>query len=186
MENRNTLARTVHDVGLATWLGGSLMGAVGLNAAAAHATEPTERLGIANKGWARWTPVNAAGIGAYIVGSLVLTGANTGRLVAQKGVGRAAVAKSVLTAITLAATAYSRVLGQRLMEQEKTPVADGTTPTPETPAEVARTQRQLKVLQYAIPVHVAGLVTLSALMSEQQRTTQVVGGVARRLLPRSA
>jgi len=35
----NTVARTLHDLGLAAWFGGSLMGAVGLNGAAA------ERLG---------------------------------------------------------------------------------------------------------------------------------------------
>jgi hypothetical protein len=113
-------------------------------------------------------------------------GGKQGALTAQKGVGRAALAKSVLPAVTLAATAYSRVLGQRLMEQGKTPVAGGTTPTSETPADVAQIQRQLTILQYAIPVHVAGLVTLSALMSEQQRTTQVVRGVARRLISKAA
>lgn len=124
---------------------------------------------------------------AYLImGSLTLTAANKGRLAAQEGVGRAALAKSILTAITLAATAYSRVLGQRLMEQGKTPVVDGTTPTSETPEDVARIQRQLKILQYAIPVHVAGLVTLSALMSEQQRTRQVFRGIAHRLVPKSA
>ena len=29
----NTLSRSLHDLGLATWFGGSLMGAVGLNGA---------------------------------------------------------------------------------------------------------------------------------------------------------
>jgi hypothetical protein len=32
MAQDNTLARSLHDVGLAAWFGGSLMGAVGLNA----------------------------------------------------------------------------------------------------------------------------------------------------------
>jgi hypothetical protein len=183
MENRNTLARTIHDLGLATWLGGSLMGAVGLNAAAAEVTEPTERLRVANAGWARWTPVNAAGIAAYVLGGAVLTGANKGRVTAQKGVARATLAKTLLTGVTLAATGYSRVLGQRLIEQGKAPVEDGTTPTFETPSEVSSVQRQLKILQYAIPAHVAGLVTLSALMGEQQRPMQVLGGIVRRLIP---
>ena len=31
MDGDNTLARSIHDLGLATWFGGSLMGAVGLN-----------------------------------------------------------------------------------------------------------------------------------------------------------
>lgn len=186
MENRNTLARTMHDLGLATWFGGSLMGAVGLNAAAAEVTEPTDRLRVANAGWARWTPVNAAGIAAYVLGGVVLTGANKGRLTAQKGVARATLAKTILTGVTLAATGYSRVLGQRLMEQGKAPVEDGATPAFETPPEVSSVQRQLKVLQYAIPVHVAGLMALTALMGEQQRATQVLKGVVRRFLPGAA
>ena len=33
MAQDNTLARSLHDLGLATWFGGSLMGAVGLNGA---------------------------------------------------------------------------------------------------------------------------------------------------------
>lgn len=182
MKDRNTWARTLHDLGLATWFGGSLMGAVGLNAAAKQASEETDRLAIANAGWARWTPVNAAGIGAYVTGGAVLMWANKGRLGGQSGVARATIAKDVLSAVTLAATAYSRVLGQRLMEQPKVPVQDGTTPVSETPSDVRNIQRQLKVLQYAIPVHVAGLIALSALMGEQQRPMQVIRGTARRIL----
>ncbi|MFF2206234.1 hypothetical protein [Streptomyces sp. NPDC058145] len=34
MSGRNTVIRSLHDLGLAAWFGGSLMGAVGLNGAA--------------------------------------------------------------------------------------------------------------------------------------------------------
>ncbi|MCX4721910.1 hypothetical protein [Streptomyces virginiae] len=34
MPERNTVLRSMHDLGLAAWFGGSLMGAVGLNVAA--------------------------------------------------------------------------------------------------------------------------------------------------------
>lgn len=34
MPERNTVIRSLHDLGLAAWFGGSLMGAVGLNGAA--------------------------------------------------------------------------------------------------------------------------------------------------------
>jgi hypothetical protein len=40
----STLSRSLHDVGLAAWFGGSLMGAVGLNGAAAQVGEPKQRL----------------------------------------------------------------------------------------------------------------------------------------------
>ena len=58
----NTVARSMHDVGLATWFGGSLMGAVGLNGAAGEVSDPPQRARVANSGWARWTPVNLGAI----------------------------------------------------------------------------------------------------------------------------
>lgn len=186
MAERNTWARALHELGLAAWFGGTLMGAVGLNAAAKQASEPKERLQVANAGWARWTPVNAAGIAAFLGGSLALSWGNKGRMAGQKGVAGVSVAKTALTAVTLAATGYSRVLGQRLMQHHDAPVADGTTPLPETPDEVTAIQRQMKLLQYAIPVHVAGLIVLDAVMGEQQRPAQVAKGLAQRLLPTGA
>ncbi|HEV3464093.1 MAG TPA: hypothetical protein VG846_08935, partial [Actinomycetota bacterium] len=72
MANDNSLARSLHDLGLATWFGGSLMGAVGLNGAAAQVEEPKQRLRVANAGWTRWTPVNLAGIAAHLAGGAVL------------------------------------------------------------------------------------------------------------------
>ena len=51
MAQDNTLARSLHDLGLATWFGGSLMGAVGLNGAAAVVDQPAQRLRVANSGW---------------------------------------------------------------------------------------------------------------------------------------
>jgi hypothetical protein len=60
MSQRDTVLRSMHDAGLAAWFGGSLMGAVSLNGAAAQANSPTDRLRIASAGWDRWAPVNAA------------------------------------------------------------------------------------------------------------------------------
>ena len=60
MSQTNTVIRSMHDTGLAAWFGGSLMGAVGLNGAAAKAKDPTERLELSSLGWARWAPVSAA------------------------------------------------------------------------------------------------------------------------------
>jgi hypothetical protein len=186
MADRNSWARVAHDLGLATWFGGSLMGAVGLNPAAKQASSANERIEVANAGWARWTPVNAVGIAAYTVGGAVLTWANKGRLAAQSGVGSATMAKNAVSLAALAATGYSRVLGQRLMDHEKVPAKDGTTPVEDTPPDVKKIQQQLKILQYAIPAHVGALIAISAVMGEQQRTTQVAQGVLRRLLPTAA
>jgi hypothetical protein len=179
----NTISRSLHDVGLATWFGGSLMGAVGLNGAAADVEEPKQRLRVANAGWNRWTPVNLAGIAAHVAGGAVLLGANKGRVASQQGVARATVVKTALTGAALAATAWSRALGAKLDQADSVPVEGGTDPSTDTPEDVAKAQRQLKVLQWVIPALTGAVLVLNARMGEQQRPAQVTGGLLGRLRP---
>ena len=183
MATDNTASRSLHDLGLATWFGGSLMGAVGLNGAAADVEEPKQRLRVANSGWNRWTPVNLAGIAAHVAGGAVLLGANKGRLTSQRGVASATVVKTALTGAALAATAWSRALGTKLNEAAEVPVEGGTDPSGDTPEDVAKAQRQLRVLQWVIPALTGAVLVLNARMGEQQRPTQVRKGLVRRLLP---
>jgi hypothetical protein len=179
----NTLSRSLHDLGLATWFGGSLMGAVGLNGAAAQVEEPRQRLRVANSGWNRWTPVNLAGITAHVAGGLVLLGANKGRVASQQGVAKATVIKTALTVAALAATTWSRALGAKLDQAGEVPVEGGTEPSGDTPEHVAKAQRQLKVLQWMIPALTGAVLVLNARMGEQQRPAQVTGGLLGRLRP---
>jgi hypothetical protein len=179
----NTVSRSLHDLGLAAWFGGSLMGAVGLNGAAAQVEEPKQRLQVANSGWNRWTPVNLAGIAAHVAGGTVLLGANKGRVASQQGVASATVIKTTLTAAALAATAWSRALGAKLDEAGEVPVEGGTDPSGDTPEDVAKAQRQLKVLQWVIPALTGAMLVLNARMGEQQRPAQVSGGLLGRLRP---
>jgi hypothetical protein len=179
----NTVSRSLHDLGLATWFGGSLMGAVGLNGAAAQVEEPKQRLRVANSGWNRWTPVNLAGIAAHVAGGLILLGANKGRVASQQGVGQATVVKTALTGAALAATAWARALGAKLDEAGEVPVEGGTEPSSDTPEDVAKAQRQLKVLQWAIPALTGAVLVLNARMGEQQRPAQITGGLLGRLRP---
>ena len=183
MPKSNTLARSMHDVGLAAWFGGSLMGAIGLNAASGEAGDPKERAKVANVGWNKWTAPNAVAVGAHLTGSLILLKANKGRLAGQKGAGTAAIAKTVLTGAALGATAYARVQGQKVMAAGDPPVTDGVTPSSETPQEVAAAQKQLKVLQWVIPASTGALLVLAAAQSEQQRPAQVAAGVLKRFVP---
>lgn len=181
--NQNTVVRALNDLGLAAWFGGSLMGAIGLNGAAAQVDHPRERVKVANAGWARWTPANLAAIGAYTVGSLALTGANRGRLAGQRGVAKAALAKTALTAAAMGATAYSRVLGQRVIDAGTPEVQGATEPSAGTPPEVADAQRKLKVMQWTIPALTGATLVLDTKMSEQQRPAEVAKGMVRRLNP---
>jgi hypothetical protein len=180
MTRTETLARTMHDVGLAAWFGGSLMGAVGVNGAASDVDDPRQRARVANAGWGRWTPLNAAAIGAHVLGAAEMTWANKKRLKDQKGVGGASLLKAGLTAAALGATAYSRVLGQKVMDAGDVPVAGGTEPLPSTPDDVAKAQQQLKALQWVIPALTGSMLGMNSLMGEQQRPKNVARGVMRR------
>ena len=182
----NTVSRSLHDLGLAAWFGGSLMGAVGVNGAAAQVEEPKQRLRVATAGWNRWTPVNLAGIAAHLAGGTVLLTANKGRVASQQGVAQATVVKTALTGAALAATAWSRALGAKLNEAGEVPVEGGTDPSIGTPEDVARVQRQLKVLQWVIPALTGAMLIVNARMGEQQRPAQVTGGLLGRLRPRRA
>ena len=61
------------------------------------------------------------------------------------------------------------------------PVAGGTEPTAATPPEVAKSQKQLKTLQWAIPGLTGAVLASSALHEEQQRPAQVVMGTLKKL-----
>jgi len=178
---RNTLARTLHDLGLAAWFGGTLMGAVGVNGAAADVDDPRQRARVANAGWARWTPFNAAAIGSYLAGGAMLVNDNKSRLATQSGVAAWTTGKTALTGAALAATAYSRVLGKKLQKAGDFPAAGGTEPTAGTPPEAAGAQKQLKALQWLIPGLTGGLLYTNVVMSEQQKPTEVAKGAAQRL-----
>jgi hypothetical protein len=177
----NTVSRSLHDVGLSAWFGGTLANAVGLNKAAAEADGNGRSGAVANEGWDRWTPVNAAAIGLHLAGSVGQLAGNTERLKAQKGVGTMALVKTGLTAAALGATAYSRVLGQKVSADHDVPVESGTEPAAGTPTEVAKAQRQLAVLQWVVPAITGALVVISSFAGEQQRPHRVADGVSARL-----
>src|SRR3954453_14913883 len=180
MTTRDTISRTMHDVGLAVWCGGSLMGAVGLNGAASDVSDPRERTQVASSGWQRWTPVHTAAIRAHLIGGAGLLLANKSRVAGQKGVLASTLAKSALTVAALAATAYSRALGEKVI-RSNAPSAGGTTPTSQTPPEVADAQNKLNTMQWAIPALTGGLMWLQSVQGEQQKPTQQVKGVLSRL-----
>ena len=85
MSNDNTTARTLHDLGLAAWFGGSLLDAVSPDDSGGSAREV----------------IGVAAMGAYGVGSLGLTLGNRGRLGAQRGVASLAAAKTAVSVVAM-------------------------------------------------------------------------------------
>ena len=179
----STVSHALHDLGLAAWFGGTLANAVALNSAAAEAGGLSRVGAVANAGWDRWTPVNAAAIGAHLIGSVGLLVRDVPRMHAQEGVASMAGLKTALTVGALATTAYSRALGRKVSQHTEVPAESGTEPTVGTPPEVAKAQRQLKALQWAVPAMTGGLVVIASYASEQYRVSEVKTGIRKRLTP---
>lgn len=173
----NTLVRSLHDLSAAAWFGGSLMGAVGLNGAAAEAKDPTERARLSTVGWARWTPVQIAAFGAHAIGGIGLIAANKGRLAGQPGAVANTVVKSAITVVGMAASLYSGMLGKKVGELSQHGAAGATEPNSGAPEELAKAQQQLKILQWILPALSGAVIVLGANQGEQQRPKNVLSGL---------
>jgi hypothetical protein len=191
LRKQNTVARALHDVGLAAWFGGALMGSVGLNGATRELSDPAERTRVANSGWGRWTPVSLAAIAVHYVGLGQLARANKARLAGQRGVGTATLVKAGLGTAAMGATLYARMLGQKVMEAEadakqrgeELPSKDATTPAEDAPYDVRQVQRQLRIAQWAVPALTGAVLVADAKLSEQQRPLTAAKGFVDRLIP---
>ncbi len=176
MSKRNTFSRTAHDVGLAAWFGGSLMGAIGLNGAAAKAKTSQETLRLSSIGWARWTPVAVAAIGAHAVGGVGLIAGNKDRLRRQDGAKTNTVVKLIVTVTAAAATAYSGYLGTKINDNQDEPTEGTTEPTSKTDPELASAQRRLRYCQWAIPALTGVAIVMGAQQGEQQQPKEQAKG----------
>jgi hypothetical protein len=177
---RNTVIRSLHDVGPAAWFGGALMGAVGVNGATRSVAGPQDDLAVAASGWGRWSPVAAAAVGVHVIGGVGLVLANRGRIAGQSGVNANTVVKTAVTGAAIASTVYSGILGAHLAAaaEADVPVEAATVPSAETPRKVASTQQQLRILQWVTPALTGVLIVLGAQQGEQQKPAEIAKGVA--------
>jgi hypothetical protein len=169
MSQRNTFIRSLHDLGLGAWFGGSLMGATGLNGAAAGAKDPVERLTLSSLGWGKWAPVQIAALTAHAVGGVGLILANRGRLATQQEGRTNTGIKLVITFLAVGTTFYSGIVGKK-MSDHASEGTDGTTEPSESASKaLTSAQNQQKILQWATPALTGILVILGAQQGEQQR-----------------
>ena len=180
MAQTNTVARTVRDLGLANWFGGSLMGAVALNGSAGAVSDARERGRVPRAGWQRWTPLEAAGILAVVAGDTVLIASRPQHLAAQHGYARNLALKLAINGAAVAATAGTWLLGRQLDQTGEVPVEGATEPSQDTPAEAASAQRGLRVLQWVVPMLTGAHIVMNAVLGEQERPRVVAQGVIRR------
>ena len=168
-QGTNLISRSAHDLSLATWFGGSLMGAVGLNGATAKAKDPSERLRLSTLGWARWTPVQIAAAGIHTVGGLGLILGNSKRVANDSSSQANTIAKTAITLVTMGATGYSGYLGVKIGKHADEGAAGATEPGAGSSKELASAQKQLAIVQWVIPALTGVLVVLGAQQGEQQR-----------------
>lgn len=174
--------RLLHDMGAATWFGGTLAGATALNGAATVLDDPSERSRISTAGWSQWAPVGAAGVAAHVIGAAGLLVTDWPRVKRQQGVARSSAVKAAVTAAGLGVHGWSIVLNRKMAAAGAVPVSGATEPGAQTPEDVAATQRQLQLVQWLQPLLAGAVIATGSWQSEQQRTAQVVPGVAKRMV----
>jgi hypothetical protein len=173
----NLLARSVHDLTAAAWFGGSLMGAIGLNGAAAEARDPAERTRLSSVGWMKWAPVQTAALAAHLIADLAIAWENKGRIAKQDNVGAHTIYKTAVTLSGAAVTLYAGILGKRVEKMADEGALGATEPRAGAPDGLRTAQKQLKVLQFAIPAFAAWVIVLGAKHGEMQRPKNVLKGL---------
>jgi hypothetical protein len=183
--SRSELAwRSLHDLGLASWFGGSVFGSVALphpdpaddsDRVARGSTVAQARQSVLADSWRRWTPVVGGSMAVHLLGGAGLVLWNRGRHRHQKGVVLATTAKTALTAAAVALTvgsAIEGVLAERRRDLIETGDADGDALESQHSAE-----KRMRVVGTLIPVTTGALLVLGALESEQQRPREILRGV---------
>ena len=174
----NLFARSVHDLTAAAWFGGSLMGAVGLNGAAAEAKDPAERTRLSSRGWMKWAPVQTAAFATHLLADLFIALEN-------KDTDRQAGGRGPRTPSTRRPSPWRaprspcmRVCWGRRWTSWPTRVPKAPpSPGPARPTKLQAAQKQLKVLQWTIPAFAASVIVLGAKHGEMQRPKNVFKGL---------
>ncbi len=177
MTEPSTTVRALHNLGLATWFGGTLFGQVALNPSISSISDKRERGRVLNEAWFRFNAVNAvavvAAVGAWRLGGLKEAEEDLGI-----GAGALVGLKDVLLGAALFNSAVSGVLGARIAGQSSegdTPVESGTEPAPETPEAAAKSQRLIGFFGTGSLVSLAAAATVSAALEARATRMGVLG-----------
>jgi len=162
-------ARAAHDLGLASWLGGSAFGQVALNPAVRKVSDKGERGQVVNSAWGAYNVINMLSLAAVAIGwfGARLTESAPPQLTDREK--QLAKAKDTLTLAAVATGVASAVQGARLASEATdgaVSIEGGTKPAPETPRSAARAQRGLQVSGPLNIVSGIGLVVVNALLAQ--------------------
>lgn len=176
----NHITRSVHDLTIAAWFGGSLMGSIGLNGATAQASDSTERLHLASVGWKRWAPVQFTAVIGHLVSDVGVLVQNKGRVATQNGVKELTVVNAIFTIAASGATLYSAILGSKVDKHSDEGGTGATEAAPGASDELKSAAAQLRVVQWSIPILTGVVLVLNAAHGELQRPAAVAKGILKR------
>jgi hypothetical protein len=161
MRQASTPVRSLHKMGLAINLGGTLFGLVALNPAVASIVDRSERGRVLNEAWTRFQAAGTLAMGLTVamwrVGGLKDAESDLDPTLAGF--------KNILLGGALVTSVASAIAGRRIAQQAPegdTPVESGAEPAPETPEEAARSQRLSAFLGAATVALVAAVLGLSS------------------------
>ncbi|MBV9867410.1 MAG: hypothetical protein JO316_18795 [Abitibacteriaceae bacterium] len=164
-----SITRTIHDVGLALWWGGTAMGTLAMNPAVEVLDDPEERGKMVDEGWARFQPWAAAGLTGALISHFIMRRNPPKRPSASyKNTARI---KDLLYGVAVVSSIASLALGEYAVNQEPdayTPIESATTPTEDTPEEAAQAQGGLTISSWAQLLSGVGLFATGAILAAER------------------
>ena len=158
--------QALHNIGMATWVGGTIFGRYALNPAVRRAASRADRGAVANDAWNRFNALNAlalTAVGAGHVGGR-LTELRTSNLSErEKPLVRA---MDVFTVAGVSTGVLTGIQGRRLARQGAdgaVPIETGATPAVDTPDQAVRIQKSINALGRVNLISGLGLVTSTGL-----------------------
>lgn len=159
--------RIAHDVGLATWFGGTLFGQVALNPTVSSVEDEAERGRVLNEAWARFNAANLPAMASALLGWR-LGGVRADSELRAPGLTRA---KDLLLGGAAFNTVVSALLGATnaaVSPGGYTPVRSGTRPAPGTPPAAALAQRGLRIFGNGSLALLAAAAVVSGLIEAEE------------------
>ena len=166
MPRPSNTAKSIHNLGLATWFGGSLFGQIALNPTVDSISDKSERGRVANEGWARFNAVELPTIAATIA-TWRLGGLRDDAEIRAPGLTRV---KDVLLSGAAFNGIMSGILGARLASQAaggKVPIQSGLKPARNTPPEAASSQRWITFFGTGATVLTGAVIAISGIIETQ-------------------
>ncbi|HKH75336.1 MAG TPA: hypothetical protein VKA51_00090 [Rubrobacteraceae bacterium] len=162
MKRTSNAAEIAHNLGLAAWFGGTLLGQVALNPTVSSISDRREPGRVLNESWGRFNAANAPALLAWRLGGLNYDAELRAPALAR--------VKDLLLGGAAVNAVVSGILGTRIARQSSggaTPVESGTEPAPETPEESASSQRMISFFGTGSLVLSAAAIAVSGMIENE-------------------